>query len=395
MMQFRRSAFVPHDLKAPLSGRASGPLSGLTVAVKDMYDIAGERVSGGSPAWLAAQGPAAAHSAVVDRILQAGGTIIGKTVCDEFFYSVTGMNAHYGTPVNPRTPGRIPGGSSAGSAAACGAGACDLAIGSDTAGSVRVPAAFCGLYGLRVTHGRIDLRGAMAMAPSFDAGGWFAATPGLFARVGSVLLDERAAVQGSVSKLAWLGDAFGRADARIGELARGFLAQAAAILPAMTEVSAAGEEIDAWREAMRVKQAAEVWQTFGAFVRQHGDQLGPGIAERMRVASEISADDLRKAEPTLVRVRKRMEVLTAQGTLLVLPTCASMAPLTTASATDLDRYRIDTMRLVCMASISGLPQMTIPFATLEGAPVGLSFIGWRGSDEVLLDLALRLARHLT
>ena len=136
-----RSAFVPHDLPAPIAGAGEGPLVGLTAAVKDMYDIAGIRTGGGNPDWLAAHGPALADAAVIRKLLRGGASIIGKTVCDEFFFSVTGANAHYGTPVNPRAPGRLPGGSSSGSAAATAAGACDLALGSDTGGSVRVPAA--------------------------------------------------------------------------------------------------------------------------------------------------------------------------------------------------------------------------------------------------------------
>jgi amidase len=160
-----RSAFVPHDLSAPMTGAGAGPLSGLTAAVKDMYDIAGYRTGGGSPDWLAAQVPAGSNSAAVARILAAGASIVGKTVCDEFFYSVSGANAHYGTPLNPRAPERLPGGSSSGSASATAAGACDFALGSDTGGSVRVPAAFCGVYGIRPTHGRVDLAGAMPMAP--------------------------------------------------------------------------------------------------------------------------------------------------------------------------------------------------------------------------------------
>ena len=141
------SAFVPHDLTAPLSGAGAGPLAGLSAAVKDMYDIAGYRTGGGNPDWLAAQAPAASSAAAVARILEAGATIIGKTICDEFFYSVSGANAHYGTPINPRAPDRLPGGSSSGSASATAAGACDFALGSDTGGSVRVPAAFCGTTG--------------------------------------------------------------------------------------------------------------------------------------------------------------------------------------------------------------------------------------------------------
>src|SRR5215472_1554424 len=187
------SAFVPHDIKAPIAGAANGPLAGLTCAVKDMYDIPGYRTGGGSPEWLAEASEATSPAAAVRRVLDAGATIIGKTICDEFFFSVTGANAHYGTPVNPRAPGRLPGGSSSGSAAATAAGTCDFALGSDTGGSVRVPASFCGLYGIRPTHGRVDLSGAMAMAPSFDVAGWFATGPGVFRRVGEALLEGTAA----------------------------------------------------------------------------------------------------------------------------------------------------------------------------------------------------------
>src|SRR2546421_4585433 len=205
-----RSAFVPHDLNAPVIGASDGPLAGLNAAVKDMYDIAGSRIGGGSPDWLAAHAPAAANAGAVARILAAGARILGKTVCDEFFYSVSGANAHYGTPLNPRAPDRLPGGSSSGSASATAAGACDFALGSDTGGSVRMPAAFCGTYGIRPTHGRVDLTGAMAMAPSFDVGGWFANGPGVFRKGGRVLLDgERIAAP--LDRLLIAADAFAAA----------------------------------------------------------------------------------------------------------------------------------------------------------------------------------------
>ncbi len=184
------SPFVPHNIEAPLRGQANGPLSGLTGVLKDMYAIAGERAGGGSPEWLKHAAPAQEHSGVVKKLLAAGADITGKTISDEFFYSITGANAHYGTPTNPKAPNRLPGGSSGGSASAIAAGTCDFAIGSDTGGSVRIPAAFCGLYGIRPTHGRIDLTGVMAMAPSFDVPGWFASSPGVFRKIGEVLLNE-------------------------------------------------------------------------------------------------------------------------------------------------------------------------------------------------------------
>src|SRR5215468_6256779 len=148
--------FVPHDLKAPIKGTPHGPLTGLSAAVKDLYAIEGEKAGAGNPDWLAQAPIAKQHATAVQKLLAAGATVIGKTITDEFFYSVTGMNAHYGTPPNLRAPGRIPGGSSSGSAAATAAGACDFALGSDTGGSVRIPASFCGLYGIRPTHGRVD-----------------------------------------------------------------------------------------------------------------------------------------------------------------------------------------------------------------------------------------------
>ncbi|MEO7403090.1 MAG: amidase family protein, partial [Burkholderiales bacterium] len=217
----KSSAFVPHDLAAPIHGALTGPLAGLTCAVKDMYDIAGERASGGSPEWLSTHPPAAKHARAVQQLLDAGATIIGKTLCDELFYSVTGANARYGTPINPRALGRLPGGSSAGSAAAVAAGACDIALGSDTGGSVRIPASLCGVYGIRPTLGRIALEGAMAMAPSFDAPGWFASSAGLLRRVGPVLLSG-SATPGTVSRVLMPTDAWMVPDQPVIDAARAF-----------------------------------------------------------------------------------------------------------------------------------------------------------------------------
>ena len=224
------SFFVPHDLDAPVVGSASGPLGGLVAVVKDLFDIAGTRTGGGNPEWLAAQAPARAHAAAVAKILDAGATITGKTICDEFFFSGSGINAHYGTPMNIRAPGRIPGGSSSGSAAATAANACDFALGSDTGGSVRMPASYCGVYALRPTHGRIDLAGAMAMAPSFDTAGFFANGPGVARRVGAVLLDDKP-VRAPIRRLRVALDAFAQADAPVAALGREFLARAARVLP--------------------------------------------------------------------------------------------------------------------------------------------------------------------
>src|SRR5262249_55834775 len=210
----RDGFFVPHDIEAPIRGSVGSPLAGLTAVVKDMYDIAGTPTGAGSPAWLAVHEAAPRNAAAIEKILAAGATIVGKTICEELLFSVTGINAHYGTPANVRAPGRVPGGSSSGSAAATAARACDFALRRDPGGWVRIPASFCGLYGIRPTHGRVDLSGAVAMAPSFDVAGWFATAPGTFRQMGSVLLDgER--IDAELSSMVIAADAFAQVDAEV------------------------------------------------------------------------------------------------------------------------------------------------------------------------------------
>ncbi len=390
--QARGSCFVPHDLKSPIEGARGGPLAGLTAAVKDMYDIIGERTGGGSPEWLAAQQPATVHAAAVANILDAGATVIGKTVCDEFFYSVTGANAHYGTPANPRAPGRLPGGSSAGSAAATAAGRCDFALGSDTGGSVRVPAAFCGVYGIRPTHGRVDLRGAMPMAPSFDVGGWFARDPGGFRRVGEVLL-EGGGMNAPARKLIVAEDAFAEADPEVAALLRDALARMADALPKPEPAKIAPDGLDPWREAFRIVQARETWTNYGGFIEKNRPKLGPGIKERFAFAATVTEQAAAAARRTRNIAQDQIRRAVQPGTIVALPTAPSIAPLADAPADALDSFRLRVMRLTCIAGVSGEPQVTIPIGTVAGCPVGLSFIGWEGADEALLDLAIALARH--
>jgi amidase len=390
--QAYRSCFVPHDLAAPLKGAASGPLAGLSAVVKDMYDIAGERTGCGSPEWLATHPPAARNCPPVQKILDAGATIIGKTVCDEYFYSVSGANAHYGTPVNIRAPGRLPGGSSAGSAAACGAGLCDFALGSDTGGSVRVPASFNGIYGLRPTHERIEHSGVADMAPSFDVPGWFAATPGVFRKVGAVLLDNRR-VAAQIDRVVVLEDAFAQAEEPVADLLRTLLEFMSDDLPGMAHGRIAPDGFDPWREAFRIVQAYETWQTFGAFVTKHRPNIGPGVKERMQFASTVTSAQADASREVVNKARDHIRQIVVPGTVLALPTAPSIAPKIEISGAELEEFRTRVMRLTCTSGISGLPQMNVPGGTINGCPIGLSFIGWAGGDEALLDLACELSRH--
>jgi amidase len=241
----------------------------------------------------------------------------------------------------------------------------------------------------------MDMRGAMSMAPSFDAGGWFSASPGPFALAGKALLRDYKTSQTGISRLAIAGDAFATADEEVAAFTMSFLKSVSHEFGAtMCEISAAGDQIEVWREAFRVTQAYEVWKTFGPFVKERQPTLGPGIAERMRVAASITDVDVEASRLVLGRAADRLHELACEGTVIVLPTCPAIPPRLEASAEQLEDYRIRTVRLICMASIAGLPQVTLPFGTIGGAPVGISFMGWRGSDEVLLELATRLAPYM-
>ena len=384
--------FVPHDLKAPLKGAAGGPLAGLSAVVKDMYAIAGERTGAGNPDWLANAAPATAHCTVVEKLLAAGATITGKTICDEFFYSVAGMNAHYGTPTNVRAPGRIPGGSSSGSGAAAAAGACDFALGSDTGGSVRIPASLCGLYGIRTTHGRIDTKGVMDMAPSFDTIGWFSGSAGLFRTVGHVLLDNKT-VPAPLDSLLVPGDAFAQADEPVAGLLRDALSAMSGSLPRPQAIDIAPDGFETWRDAVRIIQAYEIWQVYGRFIAEKQPHFGPGVAERMQIASKITKAEADAANKVRTAAREHIRATIKPGTVLALPTAPCIAPKTDTPQSELESFRVRVMRLTCIAGLAGLPQVTVPAGTVAGCPVGLSFVGWAGGDEALLDLAVAVAKY--
>ena len=378
-------AFVPHS-PAPIAGAGVGPLVGLRFAVKDLYDIAGHVTGAGSPDWLASHAPASATSPLITTLLAAGADFLGKTMCDELFYSVSGENAHYGTPVNVRAAGRVPGGSSSGSAAAVAAGLCHFALGSDTGGSVRVPASFCGLYGLRPTHGRVSLRHAQAMAPSFDTGGWFTRSAALCAQLGRLLLDAQG-VDAPVTRVLIAADAFAQADLPVQRALNEFITAKQEHWPIATAVELAPPGLDAWRECLRILQGCEVWRQFGAWVEATQPRLGPGIAARMAMASQIDAASAASAAHERSAIQAHCQTLLPPGTVMLLPSAPCIAPLCQLDALAADQFRRRTMALTCTASLSGHPQLSVPAVTVDECPVGLSLLGWRGGDQSLLDFA--------
>ena len=384
-------AFCRHTPVA-LAGSGRGPLKGLTFGVKDIYDIAGHRTGFGSPDWLRTHSPAECTAPVVAALLDAGANLLGKTQTDELTYSLTGENAHYGTPVNVHAPGRIPGGSSSGSAAAVAGGLVDFALGSDTGGSVRAPASFCGIYGIRPTHGRIALQGACALAPSFDTAGWFARDAALLERVGQVLLGEAAP---PATGPAWLAsDALALAVPDAQHALQPVLERLEAVLGALRPVTVSGEGLAQWFQAFRTLQGAEAHTQLGAWVAAVRPALGPGVKERIEWAATIRPEAVVQAQAVRDAVRRRMDELLAGDAVLVLPTVPDIAPLCNTPAAALDEFRAHAMRLLCIAGLAGLPQVNLPLARVRGCPLGVSLIAARGNDALLLALARRIAADI-
>lgn len=378
------------DNHVALRGSGTGPLAGLTMGVKDLFHVAGHRTGFGNPDWLASHPPASETAVAVQRLLDAGADMLGKTLTDELAYSLSGENVHYGTPLNARCPERVPGGSSSGSAAAVAAGQVDFALGSDCGGSVRLPASYCGLLGMRPTLGRIPMDGAVPFAGSFDVVGWFAREGEMFERVGGVLLgDDERPVRMRRALIA--DDAFALVEPKVTEALQGAVAQVATVLGAAQHVTVSAEGLDAWMDIFRIVQGSEIWANHGAWIETTKPGIGRAIRERLDWAAQLAPAAIAAAREGHKAARARLEALLGEGDVLVLPTSPRIAPLKGTEHLALEvTFRYQAMCLLCISGLGGLPQISLPLATLEGCPLGLSIIGRRGSDRALLALARSL-----
>ena len=375
-------AFVP-GTDVRIEGCAGGALSGLTFAVKDLFDIAGEPTGGGNPDWDRTNPVPARHAAIVDRLLQAGATLAGKTITDEVSLGILGENAFYGTPRNAAAPGFVPGGSSSGSAAAVAAGLVDFALGTDTGGSVRVPASFCGLHGLRPTHGRLDLAGMMPQAPSFDTAGWLARDAATFARVSAAVLDDDtpgAAAAASPGRLLVARDAFAFAGSAVDEALREVRARLADLAGATTDAIVAPQGLSVWARAQRTLQMPEALATFRGWIESANPRLSMRVARMLVTAEAVTPEERQWAELMRHEVRGRLRELLGSDAVLCLPTTPFPAPPVGLPLSRQNELGLRIASLTCVAGLSGLPQLSVPGARVEGRPIGLSLIGPPGSE---------------
>lgn len=383
-------AFMPYP-PVPVPHAPTGTLEGMTFAAKDLFDVEGYPTGCGSPHLLALSGIKTRTAPIVQKLLDSGARLVGKTITDELAFSMSGKNAHFGTPVNGGAPDRIPGGSSSGSAAAVSHGLCDFALGTDTGGSVRAPANHCGLFGIRPTHGRVSLEACHDLSPSFDTCGFFTRDGTTFSRVGEVVLGEDTAALPDKPRLLLAADAFTILDTEV----RGALApvvqriEEALGRAEMREVANEGFEALYW--AFRHIQGREAWITDGEMIDRYQPPLGPGVIERFAFSKAVTEQQAADARQVKATFRDRLASLLGQDGVLLLPTMPDIAPLLTDSEESLDLYRNKALNLLSLSGLSGLPQVSLPLSSRLGAPLGLSLIGPAGSDLSLVRLGARLA----
>ncbi|MBK9144881.1 MAG: amidase [Candidatus Melainabacteria bacterium] len=372
-----------------LKGEKEGPLNGTAFVVKDLFDVTGFRTGAGNPRWLQTHEEASDTAPAVLSILDAGARLIGKTLTDEFACSLDGINEHFPVPLNSLYPDRIPGGSSSGSASCVAASISDFALGTDTVGSIRVPAAYCGLFGFRPTHSAVTLNGVRPLGPSFDTACWLARRAELLERVGSVLL-PRASAGSGIKKIVLLESAFDLVDKELRDGTRNSALACAAGLEIDPGTRIDCNILDIWASAFNLIRGREAWQIYGDWLCANSSSVSPAILERLSVGAMVSLDEEDLARRIIDASRDLVDNLLREERAVCLPTVTRLPPRLDSSVATLAANRKDNIRLTVIASVFGLPQVTLPIKLDCGTVFSISFLASPGRDRDLLALASRL-----
>ncbi len=386
-------AFMDYS-DVPVAHAATGSLAGLSFAVKDLFDVKGYPTGCGHPDILASAAPATRHADAVEKLLAAGARFAGKTLTDEIAFSLNGVNHHYGAPVNPKAPERISGGSSSGSVSVTAGEIVDFALGTDTGGSIRAPASYCGMFGLRTTRGRLSLAGCMDLAPGFDTLGWFARDMATYRKVGDVLFDPAGAVAIDRPRPAIVADVLPIMDPGPRIVFLETIARLQTVLGDIGSVEISGGQLDDWYQVGRTCQLRDIWARHGGWITRDNPVFGPGVRERIEWAKGLSKDDTATADRRRADIRARVVEATDRHGLLILPTLPGIAPLKSSPIGDIEKFRDRALKNLCLGGIAGVPQISMPIAQFDGAPFGISLMGSPGTDEALMDLAAQIEAAL-
>lgn len=353
--------------------RAPGPapLRGVPYFAKDLYDVARVPTHAGS-SFLARVRPTLGDSALVRRLRELGAAIAGKSHMVEFAAGLTGENRTYGDCPHPLFPDRLAGGSSSGSAALVAAGVVPFSLGSDTGGSVRVPAAFCGLYGFRMTPGDKFIADAFPLSPACDTAGWFTATPEDMRELCALLVPGFDAGKESTPRGVFLTakDVLGGADADVDAACQA----AAEKFATRADAAQRSALLESWGNAVDAYSTVVMTEAFAVhrkWLSPHRDEYDPGIWQRFNDAGKIPAEKVLAARGEFERVQKTFSDLFGTVDFIALP-CAPVPAITKAQATPETRRAILT--LTAPASVAGLPALTVPVPLPNGLTAGLQII---------------------
>ncbi|AEJ39540.1 glutamyl-tRNA(Gln) amidotransferase subunit A [Sulfobacillus acidophilus TPY] len=376
-------AFI--DPSCTLPPIQDGPLSGTRFAAKDVFAVKGYPTSGGNPDWFRTHPPETTTAPAILALLKAGAALDGKTHTDELMYGLNGENVHYGTPVNPKAPDRIPGGSSSGSAVAVSAGMVDFAIGTDTGGSVRIPASYTGIFGMRPTVGRTTLTGVIPLSQTFDTVGWFSRDPGLLALVGSVLLSGHSR-PAQFRRVIIASDAWALMEPPYRPMLQSWVDRIVQRFEQVEEEPIAPEGLDQWAQGFRVIQGYDIWQNFGEWITHTKPRFGPGFRERFAWTATITVEERDMWNAKRQIWQSNLAERLGTDTIILLPTAPGPAPQRNTPLPILNAFRDRVLQLTAIAGLGGLPQISLPgVVSPEGYPLGLSVIGGSGTDEALME----------
>ena len=357
--------------------------SGIAVAVKDLIDMAGLPTTGGCRALAEVATPADRDAPCLSEIRrrEAAGEVwlVGKTNLHELAYGTTGVNPWWGTPVNPRYPALLPGGSSSGSATAVASGDAVVALGSDTGGSVRIPAACCGIAGLKTTWGRVPLTGVWPLAPSLDTIGPLAAD------VAGLVLAMQLLQPGFTT-----GDASGveigrvRPDEEVNPAVDDLVDRALAAFGApVTEVALPG-----WRSAWEAGDAilsAEAWRVDGRLLAEHPDGISELTAQRIAAGESVTTDAEAAARRAQLQWQHDLEAVLADVHVIALPVLRDLPP-------EVDSQPVGLNRLTLPVNVAGLPALSLPVGEVDGRPVAVQLVAPAYGEELLLSLGAEFER---
>jgi amidase len=381
-----------------------GDLRNLTFAVKDCIDIKDKHTGCGNPTWQKTHPPAVVNAICVEQLLNQGATCIGKTITDEITFSLEGENAHFGTPLNPKAPERVPGGSSSGSASAVACGLVDFALGTDTGGSIRVPASNCGIYGMRPSFGMISSAGVMHFAPSIDTVGIHAKSYEILEKVASTMLSVETAFEPEVGNIYLVKEAFALSTKEICEAFEKHLAKLQELFPGkVREVSLhmVVEEFSPiplhhWLETFTTIETAEIWSTHGPWVEKFNPDFGERIKANFEYAKGIDRTKIGEAIEHREWYFNLMSDFLKPNDVLCFPTTPLLAPIKGSLGNDHqeDEYYSKTLSVCSIAGLCRLPQISLPLAEVSNVPIGLSLAAAHRNDAFLLGVAGKIDTEL-